>query len=69
MSMKVQTFMGKASLDGLQHMDDQINNWLRKNHVEPVHIKQSFGSERHHGGQEEPVVVITIWYHAEDETF
>jgi len=64
---KVQTFMGKANLDGLHQMDDHINAWLRRHKVTPIHVNQSFGSERHHGGNEEPVVVISIWYEKEEE--
>jgi len=69
MSMKVTTFVGKTNLEGLKHMDNQINDWLRRNKVEPLHIKQSFGMERHHGASEEPVLVVSVWYHAEDQEF
>ena len=69
MSVKVMTFVGKVNLEGLQHMDSQINDWMRRNKVEPLHIKQSVGEERHHGGSQEPVVVITVWFHADEEEF
>ena len=61
--MKVQTFMGKASVAGLQQMDCHINDWMTRTGNVPVQIKQSFGFDRHHDGrQDEPVVVISVWY-------
>lgn len=69
MSMKVHTFVGKANLEGLQQMNNHMNDWLRRYKVEPVHIQQSFGQERHHGSADEPVLIISVWYHAEDEEF
>lgn len=66
--MKVHTFVGKISIEGLQQMDDLINAWLERNGVTPIQIKQSLGMERHHGGaSEEPVLVISVWYEPEDE--
>jgi len=61
--MKVQTFMGKASSEGLHQMDAHINEWLTKHQVTLVHICQSFGLNRHHDGRtDEPVVIISVWY-------
>lgn len=61
--MRVQTFMGKAMVEGLAQMDKYINDWIAKHRVTPLHIKQSFGLDRHHDGRnEEPIVIITVWY-------
>lgn len=61
--MHVQSFIGKVSITGLQQMDHQINEWLDRTKVQPVQIKQSFGTDIHHDGRgREPIVVITIWY-------
>ncbi len=61
--MKVQTFLGKVSIDGLHQMDSQINKWMERNQVTPIQIKQSFGSDLHHDGRrQEPIVVISVWY-------
>lgn len=65
--MKVQSFVGKVNIEGLHQMDDHINKWLRENEIEPLHIKQSFGHERGKGANEEPVVIITIWYEGGEE--
>ena len=65
--MKLQTFVGKVNIEGLHHMDDHINAWLQRTGVTPIHIKQSFGNERGKGANEEPVVVITIWYEGDDK--
>lgn len=61
--MKVQTFLGKASMEGLAQMDHHINEWLERNHVTPVHVSQSFGMGRHHDGRgDEPIVITSIWF-------
>lgn len=61
--MKVQTFLGKASMEGLHILDEHINEWLAKKHVTPTHIAQSFGMGRHHDGRtDEPIIVISIWF-------
>jgi len=61
--MRVQSFIGKVSITGLQQMDHQINEWLERNHIKLVHVKQSFGSDIHHDGRgREPIVVVTVWY-------
>ena len=65
--LKVQSFMGKVTHDGLHHMDDHINTWLKSHKVKPLEIKQSFGVERLRGDVEEPVVIITLWFEAEEE--
>lgn len=65
--MRMHTFVGKMSLEGLTQMDNHINDFLKRTKIEPVHIKQSFGAERHHGSNEEPVLLITVWYHEVDD--
>lgn len=61
--MRVQTFVGKVSMESLQQMEEHINHWLAEHSVEAKHIKQSFGYERgHQSGVQEPVIVITVWY-------
>lgn len=61
--MRVQSFIGKVSITGLQQMDHQINEWLERNKITLVQVKQSFGSDIHHDGRgQEPIIVITLWY-------
>ena len=61
--MRVQSFIGKVSITGLQQMDHQINDWLDRTKIKPLHIKQSFGTDIHHDGRgREPIVVVTIWF-------
>ncbi len=61
--MKVQSFIGKVSIGGLQQMDVQINEWLKRGKITPVHVCQSFGNDIHHDGRgNEPIVVVTVWY-------
>ncbi len=61
--MRVQTFIGKVTMESLQMLDGHINQWLAQHNIEPKMIKQSFGYDRtREATQEEPVLVITIWY-------
>ncbi|MBN2311470.1 MAG: hypothetical protein JXR94_21010 [Candidatus Hydrogenedentes bacterium] len=61
--MRVQTFVGKVSIESLRQMDSSINNWLESHKVEPKHIVQTFGYERHReAGVQEPVVITSVWY-------
>ena len=64
--MKVRTFMGKVSMEGLDQMDIQVNRWMDKNNIEPIHIRQCFGSDQHHDGRNmEPIIIMSVFY--EDE--
>ena len=66
--MKVQTFIGKVSIDGLNQMDNHINEWMKKNNVTPVQIRQSFGSNIHHDGRkQEPIIIVSLWYEKDEE--
>ena len=61
--MQVQTFEGKASIEGIKQMDEHINEWLHKNKIEPKFVNQVFGSERHAQHVEpDPVIITSIWY-------
>lgn len=63
MAIKVHSFVGKVGVEGLHQMDQHINDWMKRNKVAPLHIKQSFGSDKHHDGRgAEPILVISIWY-------
>lgn len=64
--MKVHTFLGKVSIDGLHQLDTHINEWFADHNVKIVEIRQSFGMHKHHDGRhEEPVLLITVWYEGE----
>lgn len=60
--MKVRTFIAKSNLDGIAQCDGQINAWLERENIDIVFVKQSCGSERHHGQSSDPIVVISVWY-------
>ena len=61
--MKVQTFVGKVSVDTLKQMDEHINEWLAKHNAELKYVTQTFGNERHsHHSELEPVVITSVWY-------
>ncbi|MDZ4859707.1 MAG: hypothetical protein SGI88_12060 [Candidatus Hydrogenedentes bacterium] len=61
--MRVQTFMGRVSMESLQQLDNHVNEWLAEHNVEPKHIQQSCGYEHaRDGNHPEPVVIVTVWY-------
>lgn len=60
--LKLHTFIGKSSLEGIHQMDEFINEWLATNDVEIVQVSQCFGQERHHGQSLEPVIITSVWY-------
>ncbi len=61
--MRVQTFIGKVSMDGLRQMDAQINHWLEVHKAEPKFVSQCFGIEPHREvTSREPVIITSIWY-------
>ncbi len=67
-AVKVQTFIGKVSIEGLHQMDQHINEWFRRTKVTPIHVSQSFGADRHHDGRsQEPIIVTSIWYEGGEE--
>jgi hypothetical protein len=61
--VRIQTFIGKVSVEALHQMDSTINHWMEANHVEPKFVHQNFGYERHNEvASQEPVVVTSIFY-------
>ena len=61
--MRVQTFLGKVSMDSLRQMDEHINEWLEAHQAEPITIQQCFGYEQHgDGDKQEPVIITSVWY-------
>lgn len=64
--VRVQTFMGKVSIEGLHQMDNHINEWLRRRNAKPLYVAQCFGADRHHDGRsQEPIMVTSVWYEEE----
>lgn len=60
--MRVKTIIGKSNVDGLQLMDKHVNSWMEEDNIRPLHVTQTFGHERIHGGDEECVIITSIWY-------
>lgn len=61
--MRVQTFLGKVTVEALHQMDEHINTWLESHHIEPAKVTQTFGYEKHRdGGSQEPVIITSLWY-------
>jgi hypothetical protein len=61
--MRVHTFVGKLSMEGLSRMDEQINSWLETNQVTPALITQTSGLDHHREtASQEPVLITSIWY-------
>ncbi len=61
--MRVQSFLGKVSVEALHQMDESINRWLDEHGVEPKLVSQTFGYEHHNDSSlQEPVVVTSVWF-------
>jgi len=61
--MRVESFVGKVSLECLKLLDGQVNEWLETSKVEPRLVTQTFAYEGDHfHGQQQPVIVVSIWY-------
>ncbi len=61
--MRVQSFMGKVTLEGLHQMDNLINDWIKRTKPKIIHIVQSPCTiVRHDGRDQETIIVITILY-------
>ena len=58
--MKVQTFIGKISNQGVQQMDEQINAWMHRNDVTVAFITQTVGSPL--ASENEQVIITSVWY-------
>ena len=58
--MKVQTFIGKISNQGVQQMDEQINAWMHRNDVAVAFITQTVGSPL--ASENEQVIITSVWY-------
>jgi len=61
--MRVYTFITRINSESLHAMDEEINDWLSTNEVEPKVIKQTFAYEEMHSGQTTaPVLITQVWY-------
>jgi len=61
--MRVKTFLGKVNVEALRLMDEQVNEWLEENEVEPKLVTQAMGLEQFADtSHSEPVVVTSVWY-------
>ncbi|MCX8064437.1 MAG: hypothetical protein N3G21_04615 [Candidatus Hydrogenedentes bacterium] len=61
--MRVQSFMGKASLEGLHQMDNLINEWIKRTKPKIIQITQSPCTVvKHDGRDQETIIVVTILY-------
>lgn len=60
-AIRVRTFHGKLSDQGMDHMDNVINTWL-DNHpeVEVKNVTTSIG--QFEGKIREPAIVVNVWY-------
>lgn len=60
--MKVRTFLGKTSMEGIRQLDEHINTWLAGHSIEVLHVSQCLGFESHHGREQEPAIIVSVWY-------
>ncbi len=61
--MRVQSFIGKASLDGIHQMDNLINEWIKRTRPKIIQISQCpCTTSRQDGRDQETIIVVTILY-------
>ena len=60
-SVRVRTFHGKLSEQGMDYMDNQINEWLDSNpDIEVKFVTSTVG--QFEGKIREPALVLNVWY-------
>lgn len=65
--MRVQSFIGKASVEGLHQMDNLINEWIKRTKPRIIQITQSPCTViKHDGRDQETIIVVTILYEEGD---
>lgn len=65
--MRVQSFIGKASVEGLHQMDNLINEWIKRTRPRIIQITQSPCTViKHDGRDQETIIVVTILYEEGD---
>ncbi len=61
--MRVHSFVGKASVNGLQQMDSLINDWIKRTRPKILSMTQCPCLTTTHGDKdEETIIVVTILY-------
>lgn len=60
-AIRVRTFHGRLSDEGMAHMDDKINEWIDQHaDIEVKFVSTSIGTFE--GKIREPALVVNIWY-------
>lgn len=57
---RVRAFHSKITIAAIEHMADQINEWLDASQVEIKHVSQVVGVME--GKKPEPNLIVTVWY-------
>lgn len=60
--MRVQSFVGKASVEGLHQMDNLINEWIKRSRAKIVQISQCSAISIRHDGSQESIIIVTVLY-------
>jgi hypothetical protein len=60
-SVRVRTFHGKLSQQGLEYLDNQVNEWLDAHpEVEVKSVTSTVGTFE--GKMREPALILNLWY-------
>jgi len=59
-ALRCRMFNSKITVAAMDHMVEQINEWLDANEVEVKHVTQVVGTLE--GKTPEPNVILTVWY-------
>ncbi len=61
--MRVQSFIGKASVEGLHQLDHLINDWIKRTRLKILQITQCpCSTTRHDGRDQETIIIVTVLY-------
>ncbi|HOV33645.1 MAG TPA: hypothetical protein PLX23_09810 [Candidatus Hydrogenedens sp.] len=61
--MRVQSFIGKASVDGIHQMDNLINEWIKRARPKILLMTQCpCSTSTHDERDKETIIIVTILY-------
>lgn len=64
--MKVRTFYGGATREGIKYFDEHINEWIEQNNVKVLRTNVTFGDAKvGMSGAAEPCILGMVWYETE----
>ena len=64
--LKVRTFYGNATREGMKYFDEHINSWIMENKADIRMTNLTFGDAKvGMSGSKEPCLLAMVWYDTE----